>query len=95
MDAAGARRYGRAVMSASHETPTDDHATHPHPPMPAVHDEAADTPAWVPASGLALLIVMVLFVVMRAALAPPPPPAAVTDEPHAAEGVVVAPVDPQ
>ncbi len=88
MDARAGRRYRRAAMSASHSA-TDDHETHethPHPPMPAVTDEAADTPNWVPVSGLVLFVVMVLFVMMRSALAPAPEAAAATtDEAYAGE----------
>ena len=96
MDARPAPRYVRALMSASHSS-TDDqetHETHPHPPMPAVTDEAADTPTWVPLSGLALFVVLVLFVMVRMALAVPEiePGSDMTDEAHAAEAVVVQPV---
>lgn len=101
VDAAGGHRYLPAAMSASHGTTTDDHETHethPHPPMPAVQDEAADTPMWVPVSGLVLFLVMVLFVMMRASMATPPPDAAAatTDEAYPTEGVVVpvAPTQP-
>lgn len=86
-------------MSATHST--DDHAAHeahPHPPMPAVTDEAADTPMWVPVSGIVLFVVMVLFVMLRASMAPPEvdPASTRTEEAYGAEGaptpsVVVAP----
>ena len=39
-------------------------AEHAQPPgLPAIVDEAADTPAWVPRLGLALLIAAVLYAV--------------------------------
>jgi hypothetical protein len=68
-------------MSASHDAPTDAPAEiHPHPPMPAVHDEAADSPTWLPVTGLAILLVMVLFVMLRAAMSPPVPETDATAE---------------
>ena len=48
--------------------------------LPNVRDEAADTPMWVPAAGLALLILGALFLVYRSA----------TEEPVAEETVVEA-----
>lgn len=51
----------RAVMA--HDT----HAEGPHPELPPVHDEAADSPNWLPAVGLALLAMLGLFVGWRAA----------------------------
>ncbi len=83
------------VMSASHSAHDQDaqgsHETHPHPPMPAVTDEAADTPTWVPVTGIALFAVMVLWVMMRAAMAPAPDAAAATtDEAYGAEGAAPA-----
>jgi hypothetical protein len=66
---------------------SDTHEAHPHPPMPAVTDEAADTPTWVPITGLVLFGVMVLYIMMRAAMAPAPDAAAATtDEAYGAEG---------
>lgn len=39
---------------------------HQGPPgLPEVHDEAADTPMWVPAVGLALLVALALTFVFR------------------------------
>jgi hypothetical protein len=90
-------------MSASHSASEDhaSHETHPHPPMPAVTDEAADTPTWVPISGVVLFVLMLVFGMWRAHQAPPPPDAAAatTDEAYPSEGggaaapttVVVAP----
>jgi hypothetical protein len=37
-----------------------------HPPLPIVHDEAGDTPAWLPISGLCAFLVLALFVLWRA-----------------------------
>lgn len=39
------------------------------PGLPEIQDEAADTPMWVPALGLALLAAFVLSFVLRAAIA--------------------------
>ena len=36
------------------------------PPLPVVHDEAGDTPVWLPLSGLACFVVLALFVLWRA-----------------------------
>lgn len=36
--------------------------------LPEVHDEAADTPMWVPALGLGLLTLITVFLIVRAAL---------------------------
>lgn len=46
---------------------TDHHdgEVHPHPPLPPVTDEAPDSPAWLPVSGLVLLAVLVLFGLYR------------------------------
>jgi hypothetical protein len=86
---AGGEAIFAPTMSASHgATPSsDDHAheTHAHPPMPAIHDEASDTPTWLPLTGVALFVVMVIFALARAALAPAPD-AAVTDEQYAGQG---------
>jgi hypothetical protein len=81
-------------MSASHASNEhENHETHPHPPMPAVTDEAADTPMWVPISGVVMFALLVLYVMIRSSLAAPEvvPGSDVTDEAHAAEGVVVMP----
>ena len=76
-------------MSASHGTAShsDDHAheTHAHPPMPVIHDEASDTPTWLPITGVALFVLMVIFALGRSALTPVEP-APVTDEQYAGEG---------
>lgn len=46
---------------------TDHHdgEVHPHPPLPPVTDEAPDSPAWLPVSGLVLLTILVLFGLYR------------------------------
>ena len=52
----------------THAAPAgDDHAAHPHPALPPIHDEAPDTPMWLPVTGLALLALLVLFSLFRAA----------------------------
>jgi hypothetical protein len=42
----------------------DPHA--PAGPLPTVHDEAADTPAWLPVVGLVLFTLMLLWMLYRA-----------------------------
>jgi|GEM_PF-2952618 len=37
----------------------------PQGPLPSVHDEAADTPTWLPVTGLVLLLVMLLWMLYR------------------------------
>ena len=37
--------------------------------LPEIHDEAGDTPMWVPVLGLALLLLATLYVVFAAAFA--------------------------
>ncbi len=77
-------------MSASHDAKSEaTHEIHPHPPMPAVHDEAADSPTWLPVSGIAIVILMVLFAMMRTAMQPPAPEvdAAAEDAPVEANAV--------
>ncbi|MBX3247201.1 MAG: hypothetical protein KF901_08475 [Myxococcales bacterium] len=44
-------------------------ADHHAPGLPEIHDEAADTPMWLPLLGLGLLIVASLFFIIRAATA--------------------------
>ncbi|MEO0325227.1 MAG: hypothetical protein AAF447_19880, partial [Myxococcota bacterium] len=39
------------------------------PALPEVHDEAGDTPLWLPALGAALLAAVGLFLIFRAAFA--------------------------
>ena len=75
-------------MSSSHDAPVETPEIHPHPSMPAVHDEAADSPAWLPLSGLAIVILMVLYVMIRAAMQPPAPE---VDAAPAADSEAVAP----
>lgn len=51
--------------------------------LPEIHDEAGDTPMWVPALGLGLLVLATLYLLISSAFgddeadAPPPAPAAV------------------
>jgi hypothetical protein len=42
----------------------DSHA--PSGPLPTVHDEAADTPTWLPVVGLVLFGLMLLWMLTRA-----------------------------
>lgn len=53
----------------THAAPAGDEHAHPHPALPPVHDEAPDTPMWLPVTGLALLGLLVLFSLFRAASA--------------------------
>ena len=41
---------------------------HHAPGLPPVHDEAADTPMWVPLLGLAVLVLGALYLVVTSAL---------------------------
>jgi hypothetical protein len=77
-------------MSASHDAPSDPQEIQPHPPMPAVHDEAADSPNWLPVTGLAIVLVMVLFTMLRAAMTPPVPEVVIEAEPAEAAPTAVA-----
>lgn len=61
MPSAGRGDYGRDMSEP--ETTTESAA---HPPLPIVHDEAGDTPVWLPISGLCAFVVMALFVLWRA-----------------------------
>ena len=45
----------------------DDH--HHAPGLPEIHDEAADTPMWLPLLGLALFTLAALVLIIRAAVA--------------------------
>jgi hypothetical protein len=38
-----------------------------HPVLPPVHDEAPDTPAWIPLTGLVLLALFAIAAIYRAA----------------------------
>jgi hypothetical protein len=81
-------------MSASHDAPNDEtHEIHPHPPMPAVHDEAADSPAWLPIVGVSIVVLMVLFAMLRSHMQPE---VAGIEEPPAADPApaVEAPAPP-
>jgi len=44
---------------------SDDHASPPG--LPEIHDEAADTPMWVPLLGLSLLVLATLYLVITSA----------------------------
>jgi hypothetical protein len=53
--------------AATTEDALDGTTPHAHPALPPVHDEAPDTPMWLPLGGLALLVVFVLFAMWRTA----------------------------
>ncbi len=78
-------------MLARRMSSTDDHAhePHPHPPLPTVHDEAGDTPTWVPIAGLAFFVVIFFFALVRSALAPEAPAASAVDELAAEPAAIV------
>ena len=60
----------------------DQHHDEPDVPgLPQIQDEAPDTPMWLPATGLGLLVIMVLMLVYHVAQGP---------ETAAAEGDVAA-----
>lgn len=44
----------------------DEH--HHAPGLPEIHDEAADTPMWLPMLGLAIFAIVALFLITRAAI---------------------------
>ncbi|GAB4195760.1 MAG: hypothetical protein OHK0013_02280 [Sandaracinaceae bacterium] len=69
-------------MSGAHDSHAHDEQAevHPHPPIPTVTDEAADTPMWVPVAGLALFLVLALYVAIRSAVAPTPTEPVVLEE---------------
>lgn len=57
----------RAEMAHdTHAAADAHHAGEDHPELPPVQDEAADTPMWLPATGLALLALLTLLVLFRA-----------------------------
>jgi hypothetical protein len=56
---------GAAMVHSTHDVPAAGQP-HEHPSLPPVHDEAADTPLWIPVVGLALLAIVALIVVGRA-----------------------------
>jgi hypothetical protein len=80
----------RAMAHASSDTHAASDTPREHPSLPPVHDDAPDTPAWVPALGLALLLLFALFGLLRAASRDEAP---VADEGSAAEVPVEAPAD--
>ncbi|MDQ3031319.1 MAG: hypothetical protein M3Y87_02805 [Myxococcota bacterium] len=49
------------AASAAHDSPSE------HPSLPPVHDEAPDTPMWLPALGLALLAFFAVYGLLRSA----------------------------
>lgn len=51
-------------MSAHETTQGEAHAVHAPPGIPEVHDEAGDTPAWVPRLGAVLFIVFAALVLI-------------------------------
>jgi hypothetical protein len=61
---------------------TEPASSAPQGPLPAVHDEAADTPAWLPVTGLVALLVILLWMLYRASIPAP-----------VAEEIVEAPAD--
>ena len=84
--------YERGLMAGSHDYhAADEHVqAQPHPAIPTITDEAADTPMWVPIAGLSLFLLLALFVALRSAMAPEEPaPEATTDE--AVEAAAEAP----
>ena len=48
---------------------SDQHDTPDVPGLPEIQDEAADTPTWIPLTGLAVLLMMTLYVALHAASA--------------------------
>ena len=64
-----------------------------HPPLPVVHDEAGDTPIWLPASGLGFFVLMALFVLWRASHPAEVPVDAGDGAAEAAAVVVEAPAE--
>lgn len=78
-------------MAGSHDShAADEHVeAHPHPAIPTITDEAADTPMWVPIAGLALFLVLALFVAIRSAMGPAEEPAPAPEAP--AEAAAEAP----
>jgi len=47
--------------------PAEAHAAHPAPGLPEVHDEAGDTPLWVPIVGATLLVLGGMWVIVKIA----------------------------
>jgi hypothetical protein len=45
----------------------DPTAHAPEGPLPAVHDEATDTPTWLPVTGLVLFLMMLFWMLYRGA----------------------------
>jgi hypothetical protein len=57
--------------------------SNPPPSLPEVYDEAGNSPRWLPALGIGLLVILVAVVTSSAMTHRPPPPAA-----HHAEDAV-------
>ncbi|HJK90388.1 MAG TPA: hypothetical protein RMH85_36210 [Polyangiaceae bacterium LLY-WYZ-15_(1-7)] len=53
--------------------------------LPEIHDEAADTPMWVPVLGLSLLALAAIFLIVRAAFADADAEGALEAAPSAAQ----------
>jgi hypothetical protein len=55
--------------TAAHDTHASAETDGPleHPVLPNVHDEASDTPTWVPVLGLAMLALLAAVWLLRAA----------------------------
>ena len=79
---------------AAHASSHDEHADpQPAPGLPAIADEAEDTPMWVPALGLALFVLVALYLVIGAAFEDVDAEQAV-DEAPAAEAAPAEPAAP-
>ncbi len=62
--------------------------------FPAVHDEAADSPRWLPALGFALLCLLAFSIVWRAATREEEPPADAATSEGAGAGEAAPPTAP-
>lgn len=63
--------------------PTASHA--PEGPLPAVHDEATDTPTWLPVTGLVFFLLMLFWMLYRGATPEVAPEGATGEAAEAAE----------
>lgn len=62
-------RYGFDVVARSATVAAAMADEHHHAPgLPEIHDEAADTPMWLPMLGLAIFAIVALFLITRAAI---------------------------
>jgi hypothetical protein len=68
----------------------DPTAHAPEGPLPAVHDEATDTPTWLPVTGLVLFLMMLFWMLYRGAN---PEPEVVPEAPADAAEVEAAPAE--